>query len=179
MKNLQDEISKKSTGYAVPSEIIHAIAVVESDLAMDMVCAVPFHEWLWDTLSFRPFRRLHPSEHDAMTAPADFKTRLLYDPDTEWLGQRMAWGPWQMPGATLRLTGFTGPFPLICCDAEQAALWACRHLSSLRDKYFERHGWAGTVAAFKTGRPRRTATGEYTCEEWLVHVRKAGAKRFL
>lgn len=189
--NLADWSTKKADAYRVPSEIIHAIGQVETGRRMDSVTALPDQTWVWDVSRRRPFRRLSAAELQSYSPPEDFPGKLFgptgmtgiiaptaeVQAGDEWLGQRLGWGPFALSGAVARRWGFSLPFPVLCSDPEQAALWVCVVLSHLRDRYFDRHGWAGVVSAYRFGRPRRGVDGLYVNSAYVTAVGKAGALR--
>lgn len=179
--NLVDHITHFCTGYKLPLDVVMAIARVESAMNPYAIRAEPQYRWLWDNLFNKPFRRLEPAEIDLSWAPDDFVAphEANITADTEWNGQRMSWGPFQMMGALLRERGYKGDFPAICCEPELAARFACSHISNLRDKYLDKHGWAGVVAAYNAGRPRKTENGIYVNYQYVNKVSKEGGRKYV
>lgn len=179
--NLVDYITKFSDGYHLPLDIVLGIARTESNMEMHAIRAEPLFRWTWNCETNRPFRRLTDDEILSNSAPVDFPRPTTYfaTEHTEWQGQRMSWGPFQMMGTLLRERGFYGPFPQICCDPETAARFACAHISSLRDRYLDKHGWQGVVAAYNAGRPRKDVEGKYVNYEYVNKVSKAGGRKYL
>lgn len=179
--NLQDCIARYSVGYDLPTLLVTAIARVESGLLGTAIRFEPDYRWLWDMNNNRPFR--HPTEEERYNthAPDDFNagrpeiTGFYCSDDTEWIGQHISWGPFQMMGAVLRETGYKGPLPELCVDPDLASRFACVHLSKLKYRYFNRHGWSGVVAAYNAGRPRRDDTGRFFNQEYVNKVSQAGA----
>jgi hypothetical protein len=178
---LIDAIHQYSTGYNLPQNIVMAIAKVESNLSMHATRAESRYRWLWDSRRHRPFRRLSNPEIISNEAPDDFPrpTEFYASADTEWQGQRTSWGPFQMMGAVLRERRYNGPFVAVCCDPDLAAKFACSHLSHLRDKYFNKHGWTGVVAAYNAGSPRKDRNGVYVNAGYLNKISISGAQKYL
>lgn len=179
--NLVDSIARYSKGYDLPQNLVMSVAKVESNLSMHALRAEPNYRWLWNVETHKPFRRLNNPEVISNTAPEDFPRphQFFCSVDTEWQGQRMSWGPFQMMGAVLRERRYTGPFPAICCDPDLAAKFACSHLSHLRDRFYKKHGWAGVVAAYNSGTPRKTPDGVYINAGYLNKVSISGAQKYL
>jgi hypothetical protein len=176
--NLVDWASKYAAGYAIPSEIVFAVGIAESGLQMPYARFEPDHVWLWDLEKAAAFRRLDSYDPRHIHAASDFHAPDG-DDDTEWVGQRTAWGPFAMVGARLRQAGYAGPLVCHCTDPQLAAQWACRHIADLHRRYGSRHGWRGVVSAYRLGRPRRNSEGQYPNEDYLAAVARAGAERFL
>ncbi len=179
--NLIDAINHFCVGYELPQNIVMAIAKVESNLSMPALRAEPHYRWMWDVKQHKPFRRPSNLELTSNEAPDDFPRPTMYfgNADTEWQGQRMSWGPFQMMGAVLRERRYAGPFPSICCSPELAARFACSHLSNLRDRFYDKHGWTGVVAAYNAGTPRKDSAGVYANAGYLNKVSISGAQKYL
>lgn len=179
--NLQDSITTISAGYDLPVKLVAAVARVESNMGGLAIRFEPGYRWLWDMQNNKPFRHLSDEERYSTRAPRDFYagsidlTGYYSSDDTEWVGQRTSWGPFQMMGAVLREAGYFGPFTALCFDMETATRFACAKLSHLRDKYFDKHGWSGVVAAYNAGRPRRDELGRLVNQDYVNKISKAGA----
>jgi len=168
--SLVDAIAKNCAGYRLPQNLVIALARVQSDMTMSATHYDVDYRWMWDCDEDEPFRRLEDFERHDM-APSDFIAPPNCDtPTTEWIGQKMRWGPFLVHGAILRERRYWGPFAVMCSDPEKAARFACSHLSNLHDRYFARHGWAGVVAAFDAGRPRKDEFGDYVNSDFLKRV---------
>lgn len=178
--NLQDYISRLAPKHRVPPSLAFAIAKVESNMEMTAIRHEPHFRWLWDVRKHAAFRRLSSAEVAASQAPDDFKalpSEYFYSSDdTEWMGQRTSWGPFQMMGALLRERGYRGPFPELCRDAELATRFALLHIEWLALRYGGKHGWAGVAAAYNAGRPRKDEQGRYLNRDYVVKVAQAGGK---
>lgn len=179
--NLIDTISRYCDGYRLPQDLVMAIAMVESSMSMSAMRFEPTYRWFWDCQNNKRFRRVDISEAMVGAAPDDFSVSAGCGTlDTEWMGQRTRWGPFQINGACLRERRYTGPFPIMCSDPDMAARFACAHISTLHERYFARHGWSGVVAAFDAGRPRKNNAGVYRNVEYLKRVADVNkAARFL
>lgn len=176
--NLQDYISRLSVDYKIPTNLVTALGRVQSDLTMASCRHDPTHQWLWDMVRLNPFRRLSDDEALSSVAPEGF-CALHRDPETEYMGQRTSWGPFLLQGALAREIGYFGPFPLLCEDPEITTRFTLTAISHLRDIYFDKHGWAGVMAAFDAGRPRKDEEGRYTNRDFLVELNKNGARGLL
>lgn len=169
--NIVDTFSHYCSGYHLPQSLVLALAQVESVLTMTSMRFEPTYRWLWNCEDDKPFRRVEISEAMIGAAPDDFSVpHGCGTLDTEWMGQRTRWGPLHINGAILRERRFYGPFPTMCADMDMAARFSCAHLSNLRDRYFDKHGWAGVVSAFDAGRPRMSDKGVYRNVDYLIRV---------
>lgn len=178
--NLQDYISRLSDKYGIPSQLSLATAKVLTNMEMRSSKFDPFHEWLWDCQAMAPFRKLTDDEVLSSIPPEGFNHHLTYltDPATEYNQQKTGWGPFLQKGSEARSAGYIGPFTLFTEDPETAVHFFLIQLSKLRDKYFDKHGWAGVMAAYDIGRPRMI-DGVYTNRDFLIELNKAGAKKYL
>ena len=180
---LVDEIAKYAERYNVPSHVALAVAKTESNNTMPALRYEPAYKYLWDNANNRPFRGLSADEVASPRAPKGFAGSALSwawycSADTEWQMQKVSWGPFQIMGAVLRENGYIDPFPRLCCDESLAALWGCRHLSMLKDRYYQKHGWTGVVAAYNAGRPRMQG-GKYVNQDYVNKVARNGATGFV
>lgn len=182
--NLQDHISRLSPRFNLPTNLVRAIAKVESNLEMSAIRHEPHYRWLWDNEQNKPFRTLDHAEIGSAYAPTDFyavsDTPGFYSSDhTEWMGQRTSWGPFQVMGGVLRERGYKDAFPKMCIDPELATRFALTQLSKLRDRYYHKHGWAGVAAAYNAGRPRKDENGRYLNREYLVKIHDNGGRNIV
>ena len=74
--------------------------------------------------------------------------------DTESVCQKMRWGLMQIQGAAARRLGYDGwlserSVPLMNLE------WGIRYLAHLTELFFKRHGYAGVIAAYHIGNPRK------------------------
>ena len=176
--NLQDYISRLSGKYGIPSQITQALALIESGMRNDIVNYEPLYQWLWDCDEMKPFRNLTDDETLSNFAPMGFTAPIAFptNPDAEYIQQKMTWGPFQQYGACIREAGYQGPFITLANCPETATHFMLIQLSKLRDKYFDKHGWAGVMAAYDAGRPRKTEDGQYVNRDFLIALVKNGAK---
>lgn len=83
--------------------------------------------------------------------------------DTESVCQKMRWGLMQIQGATARRLGYNGwlselSVPLLNLE------WGIRYLVHLTELFFKRHGYAGIIAAYHSGNPRKI------CDNYINQV---------
>lgn len=100
----------------------------------------------------------------AMQAPRPEKCSI----DTESVGQKMRWGLMQISGATARRLGYAGwlsqlSVPLVNLE------WGIKYLVHLTNLFFKRHGYAGVVAAYHSGNPRKIGN-EYVNQVYVDKV---------
>lgn len=183
--NLQDSTSKYCIGYDLPLPILIAIAKTESDFDSFATRFEPYYEWMWDCEKNAPFRKVTDEEILSASAPSDFpappkgKFTVNCTADTEWVGQKTSWGPFQMMGSLLREKGYRGGFPLICYDSDTAAKYACTHISKLRDRFHADHGWEGVVAAYNAGSPVLGEDGRFKNQGYVNSIHKNGARKYV
>lgn len=176
--NLQDYISQLSDKYRIPSQLVFTIAKIATNTQMMSSLFDPTHRWLWDCQGMRPFRNLTDDETLSACAPQGFNHlgNHLSNIDTEYTGQKTAWGPFLLKGSHARAAGFYGPFPSLCTEPDKAVHFFLIHMSKLRDRYFEKHGWAGVAAAYDAGRPRKDKEGRYVNRDYLIQLTHNGAR---
>ena len=183
--NLVDATARHCHGYDLPLNLVLAIGKVESALDPYAIRFEPRYRWMWDSRRNRAFRRLGSAEVAGNEAPNDFKvldptlSGFFSSADTEWTGQKMSWGPFQMMGALMRECGYRGPFPKLCDDHDLSARFACLHIAKLKVRYHRRHGWSGVVAAYNAGRPRRDSNGYYLNQSYVNKVAEAGVSNLV
>lgn len=164
--------------YQLPPELVHAIVLTESGGHAARWRVEPPYRYLWDNALGEPFRHLTHAEIASESAPADF-THPLGDQsrDTEWWGQQASWGLMQIMGACAREQGFKGAFPQLC-EPQTGLSAGCAHLATLVHHYKPRFGWAGVVAAYNAGSPRR-AHGQWVNQRYVDTVAKNGARSLI
>jgi soluble lytic murein transglycosylase-like protein len=85
-----------------------------------------------------------------------------------------SFGLMQIMGQTARERGFTGTFLTSLCDPETNLDMGCRHLTWLCQRYFDRDGWDGVIAAYNAGSPRPGKGGwKFENQPYVDKVRKA------
>lgn len=170
--------SNLSRRFKVPQELILAVARQESGVNPWLWRSEPAYRYLWDNATGKPFRALTHAENASETPPSDFGPALGGQSiDTEWWGQQASWGPMQVIGAVAREHGFTHAFPKLC-DLLVGMEYGVRHLAALRDAYLARFGWAGVVAAYNAGSPRRV-NGRWVNQDYVDGVAAKGAAALL
>lgn len=174
--NLQDHISRMSDNYGIPSQLVFALANATTGNDTDTMIFEPTHQWLWDCHMNRPFRNLTDDEVLSCVAPEDFPGCHASMADSEYIGQKTAWGPFALFGSHARQAGLRTSFLTLCNDPKLTVHYTLVHLQHLRDKYYEKHGWGGVAAAFDLGRPRKDEDGHYIDHHFLRALSAKGAK---
>lgn len=168
------EVANMATLKRLPVALLAALALTESrgDAAAWRFEAP--YRYYWDVVNQKPFRTVSASERAGESAPGDFPYRtVLSSRDTEWIGQACSWGPLQLMGAVAREYGFRGQFPELCgwgLGLEYAGM----HLLKLRNRFLDRFGWEGVVAAYNAGSPRKDDAGNWVNAEYVRKVRANG-----
>jgi soluble lytic murein transglycosylase-like protein len=87
----------------------------------------------------------------------------------EGKGRSTSWGLMQLMGQCAREIGFTGPFHTLLIP-EIGLYWGCKQLLRFRDRHFTAHGWAGVIAAYNAGSPRKGKDGRYVNQDYVDKV---------
>ena len=180
--NITPEIDKAIRVYAemteLPAMLVSAMVLTESGGDQWAWNPEPHYRYLVDATTGAPFRRLTADEIRSQVPPKDFPSMpgLADDRDAEWWGQQASWGLMQVMGAVAREYGFKQHFPALC-DVHTGLQYGCRHLGRLRDRFLERHGWEGVVAAYNAGSPRRDSLG-WVNQGYVDKVRAHGGFGF-
>ncbi|WP_352401913.1 lytic transglycosylase domain-containing protein [Synergistes jonesii] len=74
--------------------------------------------------------------------------------DTESVCQKMRWGLMRIPGATARRLGFESWLPQLSVPLVNLE-WGVKYLVHLTNQFYKRHGYAGVIAAYHSGNPRK------------------------
>lgn len=90
-------------------------------------------------------------------------------------GRATSYGLMQIMGQTARERGFKGDFAELL-HPQVGLYWGCRHLFILKIRYFNRHGWAGVIAAYNAGSPRK-AGGKYSNQGYVDKVLKYASEK--
>ena len=151
-------IQSAAAGAGLPPLLLIAIIEQESGGNLWAWNPEPRYRYLWDVKRNRPFRTLTEGERASESPPHDFPA-LAGDRDQEWWGQQASWGLMQVMGAVAREHGFRGAYLTELCDPELNLEYGCRHLTALRGRFHQAHGWAGVIAAYNAGSPRRISEG--------------------
>ncbi len=77
--------------------------------------------------------------------------------DTESVCQKMRWGLLQISGATARRLGFDLWLPQLSVPLVNLE-WGIKYLVHLTNQFYKRHGYAGVIAAYHSGNPRKVGT---------------------
>ncbi len=90
--------------------------------------------------------------------------------DTESVCQKMRWGLMQIQGATARRLGYDGwlselSVPLMNLE------WGIKYLAHLTELFYKRHGYAGVIAAYHSGNPRKVGNS-YVNQVYVDKVTK-------
>lgn len=130
---IQRIINEKSDLYGIPSWLISAVIMTESD----------GDPW---AMRFEPgFLKTY-----VPAIPHTFGASK----ETERTMRATSFGLMQIMGQVAREFNCTFPFLSELCLPENGIEFGCRKLKSLRNLHFDRHGWPGVVAAYNAGSPR-------------------------
>ena len=135
-----------SSKYAVDSNLIQAIVIVES--RGNTFCAryEPNYKWLY--------------------FPRENSSRLGITYETEIQFQKCSLGPIQVMGAVAREHGFEGHLTKLC-DPQVGLDYGVRHLKKFLQKYPEE---SDAISAYNAGSPRKTAGGLYVNQKYVDRV---------
>ncbi len=76
--------------------------------------------------------------------------------ESERMGRATSWGLMQVMGQVARERGFLGVYLPELCEPGTGIEYGCRQLALLRTRYLASDGWAGVIAAYNAGSPRRS-----------------------
>ncbi|WP_051286217.1 lytic transglycosylase domain-containing protein [Megalodesulfovibrio gigas] len=141
--------------FGLPSNVVVAVAKVESGLNSYAIRFEPQYRWLVDA------RDLRPLSTPGASPPQSFPSLRGCSGLTEWAAQKTSWGLMQVMGAVARERGFQGVFLSELCVPAVGAHYGCKHLRHLHARFFDRHGWAGVLAAYNAGSPTADAGRAY------------------
>lgn len=174
---LREVVRQEARRRLLPAQLVYSIARIESTNDETAWRVEPPYRYLVNVITCKPFRTLTAAEIASEKAPADFPFHSqLSSRDTEWWGQQASWGPLQVMGAVAREYGFAGHFPELC--GRPGIAYGVRHLAHLRDRFLEKHGWEGVIAAYNAGSPRRGTDGHFVNARYVEHVVAAGGLKF-
>lgn len=94
---------------------------------------------------------------------------------TEVVFQKTSWGLMQVMGAVAREHGFTGWLPELT-DPDTNVAMGVKHLVKLKNRFGEKHGMDGTIAAYNAGSPRFGTAGKFVNQAYVEKVKQAAAK---
>ena len=145
-------ITAAATSHALPTDLVRAVADVESGLDP---LAVRFEPAVYARLSLvRP------------VAPCSA--------ETERWARAASWGLLQVMGVTARGLGFTGPYLSALCDPALGLEYGCRLLGRLAELYKARFDWPGVVAAYNAGAPRLAQDGKtFVNQDYVDKIKTA------
>lgn len=170
---LHGYIEQFASVYELPLNLVMAIVAQESDFNVFAYRVEPPYRYLWDVEENMPFRPISAKEQVSEYAPRDFPwIESVSSQNTEWWGQQASWGPMQVMGAVAREYGFRRAFPALC-TANEGVEYGCKHLARLADRFYQREGWTGVVAAYNAGSPRRVNGGEFVNQLYVDKVMTA------
>lgn len=92
--------------------------------------------------------------------------------ETERIARATSYGCMQIMGQVARELKFEMPFLSQLCDPYDGINYGCKHLVNLRDRYLEKCGWDGVIAAYNAGSPRMNADGTYVNQSYVEKVKK-------
>ena len=166
-------VSLLAQRYGIPPTILFAIIQVESGWRADLARFEPGYRWLWDARHGKPYT-VPESFVNSVRAPDDFKGILPESDDSEWILQRISFGPAQVLGSTSRWLGYREPL-LNLASWTDGVEYGCKYLDYLRNRHVQGHGWAGVVAAYNAGSPRYVDDETFVNQEYVHKVLEAGA----
>lgn len=88
--------------------------------------------------------------------------------DTESVCQKMRWGLMQIQGAAARRLGFDLWLSQLSVPLVNLK-WGVKYLAHLTNQFYKRHGYAGVIAAYHCGIPRKIGT-EYVNQRYVDKV---------
>lgn len=169
------EVQNAADMKGLPVPLVAAMVLVESAALASAWRFEPPYRYYWDVRANKPFRALSETERANERAPSDFFAMPgISSRDTEWTGQACSWGPMQVMGAVAREYGFRGGFPDLC-GWGVGLEYGLMHLTRLRNRFLDKHGWTGVVAAYNAGSPRRIDGGlNWVNQDYVDRVRAMG-----
>lgn len=173
---LATEVQNVAVMKDLPAALLAALVLQESGGRASAWRFEPPYRYYWDCARNQPFREPTAAERAGEMAPADFRVPdgWLVTRHTEWVGQACSWGPLQVMGAVAREYGFRGDFTGLC-GAGLGLEYGAMHLHKLRNRFLDKHGWTGVVAAYNAGSPRRIDGGlNWVNQDYVDRVREMG-----
>lgn len=165
-----------ATDFQLPHDIVLAMCRKESSLNPWATRYEPDYRYLWDNERNRPYN-VRAADMSLDRAPDDFAGVAGATPHTEWIAQQTSYGLMQPMGALARELGFKGYLSQLFNPVENVAI-GCRHLRDLHKRYYAQFGWAGVLAAYNAGSPRRDAKGRYVNQQYVDGVFSLGAAAY-
>jgi len=171
--SLIEAIDRLSHESNIPSQLVRAIVLTESNGSIYAYRVEPPYRYLFNIKTEVPFRSLTPAEVRSERAPADFPHYTFSSRDTEWWGQQASWGPMQIMGAVARECGFEREFTRLC-SASTGIQYGIRHLAKLIHRFHTHFGYRGVAAAYNAGSPRHTTDGKFVNQEYVDRIARNG-----
>ena len=145
------EIDENAARFGIPPALIRAVIQVESAGDTWATRFEPHYRWLWDPFNHKPFR-VNAIKARLAHPPKGMPSYSYSSDATEWAHQKTSWGLMQVMGAVAREYGFSQQLTTLCRPG-RGIEYGCRHLARLRDRWFDRHGWAGVLDGYNDGNP--------------------------
>lgn len=93
---------------------------------------------------------------------------------TERVARATSWGLMQIMGQKAREMGYADPYLSRLCEPDFGLEYGCRFLAALAKLHLDRLGYAGVVAAYNAGSPRKNPDGTYVNQPYVEKIRQAG-----
>lgn len=167
---MNDLIASFAGKHGLPVALVAAIVQTESSGEAWAWNPEPQYRYFWDVKRFKPFRALSSAEIANERPPADFQC-LAGDRDQEWWAQQASWGLMQVMGAVAREHGYREPYLPMLCRPEDGLDNGCKHLASLKRRFFAAWGWDGVIASYNAGSVRHER-GQFVNQEYVVKVNR-------
>lgn len=159
----------------LPIQLVRAIVLTESGGDRWKWRAEPAYRYLVNCRTGTPFRRINSGETTSEKPPEDFPANPGESQATEWWGQQASWGLCQIMGAVAREYGYHGSFTKLC-DIDTGLVYGCKHLTTLKARFFAEYGWRGVAAAYNTGQPNHTSGAGHV---YATKIANAGGFDFI
>jgi len=150
--DLRDSIDINAGRFGLPASFVAAIVSVESSCNIYAMRYEPEYQYLWDV------EKSHPIRVNDEISPTRFPHFSFTNSITEFVGQKISWGPMQIIGATARELGYKLEFPLLC--GELGVEYGCKYLRVMADRWYDKYGWTGVAAAYNAGSVRIASTSD-------------------
>jgi len=162
MAKAKKAIQDAADEHRIPVMVLEGIVRTESGGNPLAMRVEPDYKWLWDVQRNAPARDV---------TGRDFPSPDYVSRQTEYWGQKTSWGLMQIMGATAREMGFEEPFfSALCANPAKGMYYGCLFLRRLADRYLEKHGWPGVVAAYNAGAPRYDERGKFMNQGYVDKV---------
>lgn len=167
LEALQPAIEEQARASGFSVALLRAIIEVESGGDLFAIRYEQDYRWLWDMVGQRAYQK----KNNSVLCPIDFPfVGTISSRQTEFVGQKMSWGPMQIMGAVARELGFRDRFPRLC--GPEGIVYGAKHLQRLQKRFGEK-GLDAVIAAYNAGSPRRDGTGRFVNEDYVDKVNTA------